>query len=70
MHTNIEPTSIVSPTRITGCPAMSARDGCPTYRYAGDGRWLPSNQEALDECAAWNRWADTINARTARRSEQ
>ncbi len=37
----------------------------PAYRYAGDGRFLPANQSAIDECAAWNRWADTINARTA-----
>ncbi len=45
--------------------AVSADTDRPAYRYAGDGRWFPSNQEALDECAAWNRWADTINARTA-----
>jgi len=68
MHTNIEPTSIVSPTRIAGRPAMSAGDGRPAYRYVGDGRWLPSNQAALDECAAWNTFADRWNARTSTRS--
>ncbi len=37
----------------------------PSYAYAGDGRWLPSNQSAIDECAAWNTFADRWNARTA-----
>ncbi len=37
----------------------------PSYAYAGDGRWFPSNQAALDECVAWNTFAARWNARTA-----
>jgi len=36
----------------------------PTYRYAGEGRFLPNNQAAIEECAAWNTFADRWNART------
>ncbi len=38
----------------------------PQYRYAGDGRFLPANEAARQECAAWNAWAAQVNARTAR----
>jgi len=40
----------------------------PCYAYAGDGRWLPANQAAREECVAWNAYADAWNARTAARS--
>ncbi len=40
----------------------------PAYRYAGDGRFLPANEAARQECAAWNAWAAQVNARTARGS--
>jgi len=40
----------------------------PAYRYAGDGRFPPTNQAARQECAAWNAWAAQVNARTARGS--
>ncbi len=39
----------------------------PQYRPAGDGRWLPANRAAREECAAWNAWADRVNARTLAR---
>jgi len=36
----------------------------PQYRPAGDGRWLPANRAAREECAAWNEYADAWTART------
>jgi len=39
----------------------------PQYRYAGEGRWLPANNSARDECARWNNYADAWNQRTAAR---
>ncbi len=39
--------------------------GSPEYAYAGEGRFLPANQAAHEECRRWNAYADTINARTA-----
>ncbi len=44
--------------------AAPLADNQPRYQHVGDGRWLPANQAAREECAAWNRWADTVNART------
>ena len=37
----------------------------PAYHYAGDGRFLPANAAAHEECRRFNAWADTVNARTA-----
>jgi len=48
----------------------SAEAEHPAYRYAGDGRFLPANAAAHAECAAWNAWAATINARAASRRSQ
>jgi len=36
----------------------------PQYRPAGDGRWLPANRAAREECAAWNDYAAVWNERT------
>ncbi len=35
----------------------------PEYRYAGDGRFLPANQAAIDECRRFNAWVEEVNAR-------
>jgi len=50
--------------------AATLFSGQPEYRYAGEGRWLPANQEARDECARWNAYADMMTARSAKRSAQ
>ncbi len=64
-------TTTATPTTAASIAlATPLADNQPQYTYAGEGRWLPANQEALDECAAWNRWADTINVRTARSAVQ
>ncbi len=42
----------------------------PAYRYVGNGTFEPANQSALDECAAWNTFADRWNARTTRSAVQ
>ncbi len=65
-------------TAITAPPLASVVQGegattaliadLPAYRYAGDGRFLPANEAARQECAAWNAWAAQVNARTARGS--
>jgi len=36
----------------------------PAYRPTGDGRWLPANRAAREECAAWNAFAAVWNERT------
>ncbi len=59
---NLTATTTTAASVMLAAPIPEDR---PAYRYAGDGRWLPCNQSAIDECAAWNRYADTINARTA-----
>ena len=48
--------------------AAPLADDRPAYRYEGNGRFMPANQAAHEECAAWNAYADTMNARTAARS--
>jgi len=63
-------TTTATTTAASVMLAATLTDDRPAYRYAGEGRFLPANQSARDECAAWNRYADTINARTARRSAQ
>jgi len=45
-----------------GAPLAKERS---TYRYVGDGRFLPANQAALDECERFNAWADEVNARAS-----
>lgn len=35
----------------------------PAYRYAGDGRFLPANAAAVEECHRFNAWVDEVNAR-------
>ncbi len=62
--TNLTATTTAPASQDAGV-AATLFSGSPEYAYAGDGRWLPSNQEARDECARWNAYADTINTRTA-----
>ncbi len=50
-----------------GLPAPRAVDA-PQYRYAGEGRFLPANQAAIEECRRWNQYADGWNAHTVSRS--
>jgi len=40
-------------------------DKQPRYQHVGEGRFLPANAAAHEECRLWNAYADTINARTA-----
>jgi len=61
-------TTTTAPASQDAGAAATLFSGSPEYTYAGEGRFLPANQSALDECAAWNRWADAWNARTAARS--
>ncbi len=62
------------PTTVTTTKAPASQDAGaaaeiaaerPTYRYAGDGRFLPANAAAVEECAAWNEYAGRIMARSA-----
>ncbi len=62
-------------TTITSAPlpphevgAAVALDERPQYRYAGDGRFLPANEPAREECWRWNEYAAVWNARTVPRS--
>lgn len=58
-------TSTATTTAASVMLAVPLAEEQPAYRYAGEGRFLPANQSALDECAAWNTFADRWNARTA-----
>jgi len=60
-------TATTSPAASIVPAAPLAKDR-PAYRYEGDGRWLPANEAAHEECRLWNAYADTMNARTAARS--
>ncbi len=57
-------TTTTKALHIDAGPAVPVADDQPTYRYAGDGRFLPDNQAAIEECVAWNTFADRWNART------
>jgi len=64
MNTSTATTS----THLAELIPQGATSDCPAYRYAGEGRFLPANDAARLECARWNAYADTMNARTAARS--
>lgn len=49
--------------------AATGQRETPQYRPAGNGRMVPVNDAARAECAAWNAYADTWNARTAARAK-
>jgi len=64
--------STATTTAPASCDAGAAAtlfSGQPEYRYAGEGRWFPANQQAHDECAAWNAFADRWNAFADRQQE-
>ncbi len=44
-------------------PVAPLADDQPRYAYAGDGRFLPANDAAREECRRFNAWANDINAR-------
>ncbi len=54
-----------TPRHVAALPVTLAADQ-PQYKHVGGGRFLPANEAALRECAAWNAWADRVNARTTR----
>jgi len=71
MNSFIEPvTTIVPPTRATLWVDGPGSGDRPLYQHVGGGRFLPANPAADAECAAWNAYADAVNARTANRSAQ
>ncbi len=45
-----------------GLPASLADDQ-PRYAYVGEGRFLPDNQAAIEECRCFNAWVEEVNAR-------
>ncbi len=63
-------TSTATTTHFVELIPQSATSDRPAYRYAGEGRFVPANEAARDECAAWNAYADAWNARTARSAVQ
>jgi len=40
------------------------------YRYDGAGRFLPVNDAALAEVAAWNNWAARVTLESAHRRQE
>ncbi len=44
-------------------PVAPLADDQPRYAYAGDGRFLPDNQAAIEECRCFNAWVEEVNAR-------
>jgi len=49
-------------------PQRAGLDEQPAYRMAADGRFLPANAAAHEECRRWNAYADAWNTYTATRS--
>ncbi len=41
----------------------SAGPDVPQYSYAGEGRFLPANAAAIEECRRFNAWVEEVNAR-------
>jgi len=67
----MSPTTATTTTAPSSCDARAAAalfSERPSYRYAGEGRFVPANEAAHEECRLWNAYADTMNARTAARS--
>jgi len=46
--------------------AATLFSGSPEYAYAGEGRWLPANEAAHEECRRFNAWVDEVNARASK----
>jgi len=44
-------------------PHAAGLDEQPAYRMAADGRFLPANAAAIEECRRFNAWVDEVNAR-------
>jgi len=61
MNTSTATTSTAAGTTLAA-PLVEDR---PAYRYEGDGRWLPANEAAHEECRLWNAYAAMITARSA-----
>jgi len=57
-----------TPTATAASVMLAAplADEAPAYRYAGDGRFLPANATAQEECRRFNAWVDQVNARSSR----
>jgi len=64
----MSPATATTSTHLRELIPQGATSDCPAYRYAGEGRFLPANDAAHEECARWNDFADRWNARTAARS--
>jgi len=69
MQTLITATTTAAASQDAGAGATLFSER-PQYTYAGDGRWLPANQAAHDECRRWNAYADRWNARATRSAVQ
>ena len=67
MQTLMTATITASASQDAGAAATLFSDQ-PQYAYVGEGRFLPANAAAREECRLWNDYADAINARTASRS--
>ncbi len=59
-------TTTTKALRVDAGPAVPVADDQPTYRYAGDGRFVPDNQAAIEECRRFNAWVDEVNSRASR----
>ncbi len=63
MRTLTASTTTAPASQDAGAAAHVATDDCPQYSYIGEGRFLPANDAAREECRRFNAWADDINAR-------
>jgi len=61
-------TATIRALHVDAGPAALLVEERPAYRYAGNGKFLPANHAAHEECRRFNAWADAWNARTAARS--
>jgi len=57
--------TITAPVSQDAGAAATLFSDRPQYAYAGEGRWLPANDAARLECAAWNEYATMMTDRSA-----
>lgn len=56
-------TTTTKALHVDAGPPASLADDQPRYAYAGEGRFLPDNQAAIEECRCFNAWVEEVNAR-------
>ncbi len=63
-------TTTTKALHVDAGPAATFADAQPRYARTADGRFLPDNQAAFEECRRFNAWVEEVNARARGGSAQ